>query len=135
MNITIVWMVYVKQVKSMSRVPTKKMLIKICENVTKCCMRDLLLFKIYITYSHSVLNVSLKGFAAFWEFSFYRQKRSLILNITVFAEKNHIILNFSLFMCSNLGLFTQTPAFFFRFLFIIIKMETHLFVLKIQGVH
>jgi len=34
------------------------------------------------------------------------------MNITVFAEKKIIfILNFSVFMSSNLGLFPQTPGF------------------------
>ena len=36
--------------------------------------------------------ITLKGFATFWEFSFYRQKVSLIMIITVL----------------NLGLFAQT---------------------------
>ena len=52
---------------------------------------------------------ALKGFATFWEFSFYRQKRSLIMNIMVFLLKKFIfILNFSFLMSSNLGLFPQT---------------------------
>ena len=39
----------------------------------------------------------LKGFATFWEFSFYGQKRCLIVNITVFLLKKFIfILNFSI---------------------------------------
>ena len=51
----------------------------------------------------------LKGFATFWEFSFYSKKGSLIMNITVFLLNKFIfILNFSFLMSSNLSLFPQT---------------------------
>ena len=58
-------------------------------------------------YAHT--KYILKGFATFWELSFFRQKRVLIMNITVFLLNKFIfILNFSYLMCSNLGLFPQT---------------------------
>ena len=51
----------------------------------------------------------LKGFATFWQFSFYRQKKVANYEYhSLFSEKNHFILNFSFLMCSILGLFPQT---------------------------
>ena len=56
-----------------------------------------------------LIHKELKGFATFWEFSFYGKKRSLIMNIIVFLVKKFIFIpNFLILMSSNLCLFPQS---------------------------